>query len=348
MKQKSAAACCMLGLICLLLIGCLTTDDKATEDMEAATTDGVSENPSSEEDNIVLETQAAHALPADKERYQMYIDRLDTALADSRSRQQDSSLYRENIRSIYTFSDGIVGWLLAAYDEQGIFMVNWLMECGTEEEAIYQRYHLFLFDDGSDLEAKRKEAEEIWQEGFDRTISGETLEFWYMDEKLYAIDRQEETFTDVSETEAICISTFLQLLPDRIAPELNIDETKAARAEELIPEGYCMLQDSWDNIAACDLNEDGIMDYVMVLCPEETRYEEMDSYASHHPQYYASKLWLFLSDPDEGYLCVPMTDSIDYPRESVLTLTDVNFVGNTPLHPEQYRSVIKIIMARQV
>lgn len=85
------------------------------------------------------ETQAEQALAADRERYQRYIDRLDGVLADNQSRQQNCSFYREEVYIVYTFGEGMYGWLLAAYDEQGIFLMDWLMETDIKEEEVLQR-----------------------------------------------------------------------------------------------------------------------------------------------------------------------------------------------------------------
>ena len=254
--------CCMAGLLFTLFTACGSTDKAAvTDELNASgkTAYEVPENPSPEEDTKVLEMQTTPSQAEDQERYQRYIDRLDNALADSLSRQQNCSFYREEINTVYTFGSDMYGWLLAAYDEQGIILMDWLMEVNTEEEDIYQRYNLYLlqdgsqyftyqtngqgieedvpdylvnedalryhrldyvYDDGSNLEEKRKEQEKNWQKEFGRTISGETLE-------------------------AICLSTFLQLQPDRIAAELNMNEAMAAQIAQLIPEGYCLLK-GWE------------------------------------------------------------------------------------------------------
>ena len=58
----------------------------------------------------------------------------------------------------------------------------------NEDALRYDRLD-YVYDDGSDLEERRREQEKNWQEQFDRTISGEILEFWYMEERLYAVDR---------------------------------------------------------------------------------------------------------------------------------------------------------------
>lgn len=372
--------CCMAGLLFSLFTACRSTSGAAVTDGPNApekTTHEVSENPLSEEDAAVPEMQTTPAPFEDQERYQRYIDRLDDALADSLSRQQNCSFYREEINTVYTFGSDMYGWLLAAYDEQSIFMMDWLMEVNTEEGKNYQRYRFYLlqdgsqyftyqtsgqdieedvpdylvnedalryyrldyvYDDGSDLEEKRKMKEENWQEQFGRTISGETLEFWYMEGKLYTVDRQKELLTDVSETKAICISAFLQLQPYRIAAELNIDEAKAIQIAQLIPEGYCLLKD-WDDIAAYDLNEDGSMDYVVALYPEdhpeEKRYADFSPY-EHSSEYYASEFWLLLSDAEQGYLPIHLTYSIEYPREDTLYLTDISFVGEGILRLEYF------------
>ena len=206
----------------------------------------------------------------------------------------------------------------------------------NEDALRYDRLD-YVYDDGSDLEERRREQEKNWQEQFDRTISGEILEFWYMEERLYAVDRQEEIMTDVSE-KAICISAFLQLQPDRIAVRLNTDETTAAQMKQLIPEGYCLLGD-WNDVAAYDLNEDGKMDYVAALYPEdhpeERRYADFSSY-EHSSEYYASEFWLLLSDAEQGYRPVRLSYSIEYPRDDALYLTDISFVGEGILRLEYF------------
>lgn len=386
-QAARTAVCCMAGMLCVLFTACgavgdedAKTDKTATESSatnSTATTNEAGENSLPDDDMKVLETEAEQALAADRERYQRYIDRLDGALADSQFRQQNCSIYREEVYTVYTFGEGMYGWLLAAYDEQGIFLLDWLMETDLKEEEVLQRYCLYLledgsqyftyqtsgqgieedipdylvnedalrydrldyvYDDGSDLEEKRREQEENWQERFDRTITGETLEFWYMEGRLYAVDRQERIMTDMSETKAVCISAFLQLQPDRIAAKLKTDETTAAQIEQLIPEGYCLLGD-WNDVAAYDLNEDGKMDYVAALYPEdypeERRYADFSPY-EYSSEYYASEFWLLLSDAEQGYRPVHLSYSIEYPRDDALYLTDISFVGEGILRLEYF------------
>ena len=118
------------------------TDKTATESSatnSTATDNEVGGDSLLDNDITAPETQAEQALAADRERYQRYIDRLDGVLADNQSRQQNCSFYREEVYTVYTFGEGMYGWLLAAYDEQGIFLMDWLMETDIKEEEVLQR-----------------------------------------------------------------------------------------------------------------------------------------------------------------------------------------------------------------
>ncbi len=165
-------------------------------------------------------------------------------------------------------------------------------------------------------------SEEAWQDAFAQQTD-EELEYWYREGKLYAVDRQAGTLSDVTEGPELCIAAFLEQQPPRAAQQLNMDRERAVQVEGLFPTDYFSLYD-WRNYAACDLNSDGQMDYVVALYPKdyppERRYADFSPY-EHNAAYYASQFWLLLSDGEREYQRIPLSNSVEYPEEALVLVT---------------------------
>lgn len=112
--------------------------------------------------------------------------------------------------------------------------------------------------------------------------------------------------------------------------------------EEILPDGY-MLFDS--EYTANDMDGDGIMDILAVVCPVLEHYDNRSSFVEDSPyrkvpEYYYQELWLFTGQPDGSFSgeCLLDTDSLIW--DDTFALTDVSgfaggfsleyFVGRSP------------------
>ena len=127
---------------------------------------------------------------------------------------------------------------------------------------------------------------------------------------------------------------------ERINCQLNVSEDILEEVEKYKPKGYSLLwgRNGWNDIAACDLNHDDRMDYVVVLYPDDyeevQRYEDFSPY-EHTSQYYAACFWLLLSAENGGYEQIALSNSVEY-WETALSLVEVVFVDEGILQLEYF------------
>lgn len=312
-----------------------------------------------------------------KEMYALSIEGLDDLLTENRGQAQAEDSYLETIGSIYLFSQSYSGCLQADYNENGTNVFQIVMtDEGTEEKQRYEcrllsdgslwftyrtesacekdlpdyivnedvlRYSRvdYVYDDGeTDLEEEKKRRRQVAEQSMTEKTGGEVQEFWCCPDNLYRIDRGEKLFVDVTAEKENCIADFLWEQLRRIDCQLAVSEASLEAVEKYKPTGYSLLwgQNSWDDIAVCDLNHDGRMDYVAVLYPDD--YEEMRKYEDFSPyekssQYYAACFWLLLSSEEGGYEQIGLSNSIEY-WEDALVLVEVIFVDEGILQLEYF------------
>ncbi|MDE5933579.1 MAG: hypothetical protein K2H40_14015 [Lachnospiraceae bacterium] len=316
-------------------------------------------------------------LAEQKEMYDLSIEALDHMLAENRGQVQEEDSYLETIGSIYLCSKSYSGGLQADHNEDGANAFQIIMtEDDTEERQRYEcrllsdgslwftyqtesacekdlpdyivnedvlRYSRvdYVYDDGeTDLEEKKKQRRQEAEQSMAEKTDGEVQEFWCCQENLYRIDRNEGIFVDVTAEKEGCIADFLWEQLRRINCQSAVSEASLEAVEKYKPEGYSLLwgKNSWDDIAVCDLNHDGRMDYVAVLYPDDyeevRRYEDFSPYEKS-PQYYAACFWLLLSSEDGGYEQIGLSNSIEY-WEDALNLAEVTFVDEGILQLEYF------------
>ncbi len=293
-----------------------------------------------------------------RELYGQKIEELEQLLSDHPTQQGE--IYREYINSIYLFPESYHGGLRAEYAEGEarafqIAVLGW----ETEEKQKYQcrlladgslwftyqtenpcendlpdylvneevlRYDRadFVYDDGeTDVEEARK-------------IRNDEIERYLAEEA--------ETFVDVSEEKESCIADFLWEQTKRIHCRLRVSADCIREVEKYKPEGYRLLWgiNGWDEIAVCDLNHDGRMDYVVALYPEdyEKKIQQSEWFDPYEklPQYYGAGFWLLLSLGDmpwENYMQIQLSDSIVYQDDS-MTLVETAFTEEGILQLEYF------------
>lgn len=314
-----------------------------------------------------------------RELYGQKIEELEQLLSDHP--RQQGEIYREYINSVYLFPESYHGGLRAEYAEGEarafqIAVLGW----ETEEKQKYQcrlladgslwftyqtenpcendlpdylvneevlRYDRadFVYDDGeTDVEEVRKTHNEEIERYLAEEAEGEIQEFWSVQGRLYKIDREAEKFVDVSEEKESCIADFLWEQTKRIHCRIRVSADCIREVEKYKPEGYRLLWgiNGWDEIAVCDLNHDGRMDYVVALYPEDyekkiRQSEWFDPYEKL-PEYYGAGFWLLLSLGDmpwENYMQIQLSDSIVYQDDS-MTLVETAFTEEGILQLEYF------------
>lgn len=315
--------------------------------------------------------------PSEEEtRYHACINKLDQMLSENIACDPSSSVYLETIGSIYIFPEEYNGGMQALFHEEKVTAFQMLISDAKDEKQSYfcrllkdgsfyftyettgsSSYDLpaytvneavlryaradFAYDDGNtDLEAEKQRKAQKVSQCLEESLSGTCREFWYTQEKIYEIDRDQKAFFDVTDHKEAVLTSFLLQQLERIQCQILLDESAFDEVQKRKPSGYSLLwgKNSWHNIAVCDLNHDEKKDYVAVLYPddyEEVKRYETESPYEHYPQYYAAGLWLFLSTEADDYEQIQLSDSVEY-WETELSLINTAFVGDGILSLEYF------------
>ncbi len=333
---------------------------------------GAGENRKTE---LFQKASAERELTMQKASYAFSVGELDGLLSENRRQDENSGQYMEAVGSLYLFPESYSGALEAYYGKEGTTAFWMVMTDGAEQRQQYEcrllqdgslwftyrtesgsrldlpdytvndilRYARadYVYDDGEkDLEEERRVRESELAQYMEEETGGELREFWLREGRLFLINREAELFTDVTDEKEICIAQFLLKQSRRIDCQALVSEDAFAEIEKYKPEGYSLLweKNGWSDIAVCDLNRDGRMDYVAALYPDD--YEEIIRYGEGSPyekwpQYYAAGFWLLLSGEDGSYEQIPLSDSIEY-WEAELDLVEVAFVEEGILELEYF------------
>lgn len=311
----------------LLLTACKTTDDTTqnTSESRQQSTDMTEEEQVQPETSE--EDREEELLAEQRESYNFYIEELERMLSENRRQEQESEIYQESIGSIYLFSQSAYsGGLQASYTEKGTIAFQLVLtDARTEERQRYDcrlladgslwftyqtesrcRENLpdytvnedvlrfartdFVYVTGdTDIEEEKQQKRQRLEAYLSEETGGEVQEFWGWQDRIYRIDRERELFIDVTEDKEICIAEFLWEQPKRINCQINVSEETLEEVEKYKPEGYSLLsgRNGWDEIAACDLNHDGRMDYVAVtgLLEKEEFAQIFDAWAEDELSY---------------------------------------------------------------
>lgn len=166
-------------------------------------------------------------------------------------------------------------------------------ENGTKKEDVAEYYvcreTLYY------TELSMYESESIWEENVNecaKKIEGEITEYCAVDNRIFRIDREEKLLFDVTDQLDVYMVRWLECEAERVFYEMKVTPEAVEKVTELLPDGYCLKGDNY--VAVCDLNHDGMEDYVAIVCHEPVAYEG----------YYitsAGDMWLFLSNGIGGY-----------------------------------------------
>lgn len=197
----------------------------------------------------------------------------------------------------------------------------------------------YVYDNGSmDVNEQKQENSEQIAFYLNERLFGKQKEYWCNGDKIYQIDRKSRIFTDVTEEMGGLVVSFFAQQPQRIACQLNVQESVVLEVEKKKPAGYSFLSD-WNDIAVSDLNKDGLDDYVMALYPDD--FEEVRRYAEFSPyemssEYYAASFWLLLSTENGDYEQIQLSNTVEYRDNDALRLVEVSFVKEDILQLEYF------------
>lgn len=308
--------------------------------------------------------------------YAFSIEELERMLLQNRGQEQNGDRYMETVGTIYIYSCSYSGGLAAYYGNNGAMVFRMAMtddytgqrqkyECRLlQDGSLWFTYRTeseskmdlpdytvneilrfgrtdYVYDDGeTNPEEERQNREGELERYMAEETGGEIQEFWCREGQLYRIDREAELLAEVTDEKEGCIADFLTGQFRRIDCQLMVSEDSFAEIEKYKPDGYSLLweKNGWNDIAVCDLNHDGRMDYVAALYPDD--YEEVRRYVEDSPyekapQYYAAGFWLFLSGEGGSYRQIQLSDSIEY-WEDLLSLVKVAFVEEGVLELEYF------------
>ena len=194
--------------------------------------------------------------------------------------------------------------------------------------------------------------------------TGLLREYIEMSGSLYRIDREQKALFPVnapertlpSGTPALADYVYRSWLYKQKELCQNLLYKVAVSAEDVeavLPDGY-MLRWS-DDYTVCDINGDGTLDILALICPVLEQYDTQNSYyAEDSPyrkvlEYYYQELWLFTGQPDGSFLGECLMDSDLVVWNDTFSLTNITgfpcgcfmeyFVGRSPFETVLFKYV---------
>lgn len=188
---------------------------------------------------------------------------------------------------------------------------------------------------------------------WDAEVKTPLREYMEMGGSLYRIDRDHKALLPVnmpkktlpSGTPALADSVYQSWLYKQKELCQNLLYETAVSAEDVeavLPSGYTLR---WADYTVHDMNGDGILDILAVICPVQEHYENKSAYEEDSPyrkvpEYYYQELWLFTGKPDGSFSGECLLDADSTVWSDTYTLTDVigfnggffleYFVGRSP------------------
>lgn len=224
--------------------------------------------------------------------------------------------------------------------------------CMTDMEQIYA-----IDRERESWTVYRNEFNPFGEQGFfwEAEATGLIREYIEMSGSLYRIDREQKALFPVrapertlpSGTPALADYVYRNWLYKQKELCQNLLYKIAVSVEDVeavLPDGY-MLR--WSNdYTVSDLNGDGILDILALICPVLEQYDTKNSYYAEDspyrkvPEYYYLELWWFAGQPDGSFLGECLMDSDSLVWDDTFTLTSITgfpggcfmeyFVGRAP------------------
>lgn len=202
----------------------------------------------------------------------------------------------------------------------------------------------------------RQEYNPFGEQGFfwEAEATGLLREYIEMSGSLYRIDRENKALFPVNAPERTLPSgtpaladyvyqSWLYKQKELCQNLLYKMSVSAEDVEAVLPDGYILR---WsDDYTVSDVNGDGTLDILALICPVLENYEPQSPYAEDSPywkvpEYYYLELWLFAGQPDGSFLGECLMDSDLVVWSDAFRLTDITgfsggffmeyFVGRSP------------------
>lgn len=270
------------------------------------------------------------------------------------TRNDKDALYREILCEYYEIGDiRYFSYADSLAENAECIIPNFM--CMTELDNVY----------GID---KEKESCTVYLQTFydmtdffwEAEVSGPVREYIEIDGSLYRIDRSHKALFPVNEP-SCTLPTGTPASVDYIYQNFIYSQKELCQSvlyetavsekdvEEILPAGYKML---WNNYTVGDMDGDGILDILAVICPMLDSYAYKGSYGEDSPyrlvpEYFYQELWFFAGQPDGSYQGECLSDSIV--GDDTYTLTDITafdggffmeyFVGRAPFEMKLYKIV---------
>lgn len=234
--------------------------------------------------------------------------------------------------------------------------------CMTDMEQIYA-----VDKEKESWTVYRNEFNRFGEQGFfwEAEATGLLREYIEMSGSLYRIDREHKALFPVSAPERTLPSgtpaladyvyrSWLYKQKELCQNLLYKVAVSAEDVEAVLPDGYILR---WsDDYTVSDLNGDGILDILALICPVLERYDyEGRSYYGEDspylkvPEYYYLELWLFAGQLDGSFLGECLMDSDLLVWDDTFSLTDITgfsggffmeyFVGRSPFETVLFKFV---------
>ncbi|MBD5478897.1 MAG: hypothetical protein HDR14_06340 [Lachnospiraceae bacterium] len=233
--------------------------------------------------------------------------------------------------------------------------------CMTDMEQIYA-----IDKEKESWTVYRNEFNPFGEQGFfwEAEATGLLREYIEMSGSLYRIDREQKALFPVnapewtlpSGTPALADYVYRSWLYKQKELCQNLLYKVAVSAEDVeavLPDGY-MLRWS-DDYTVCDINGDGTLDVLALICPVLEQYDTQNSYYAEDspyrkvPEYYYQELWLFTGQPDGSFLGECLMDSDLVVWNDTFSLTNITgfpggcfmeyFVGRSPFETVLFKYV---------
>lgn len=223
--------------------------------------------------------------------------------------------------------------------------------CMIEMDKLYE-----IIKDKESYTVYRQEFNSFGEQGFfwEAEVKEPLREYIEMDGSLYRIDREHKALFPINVTEhtlpsgtpALAEYVYQSWLYKQKELCQNLLYKRMVSVEEIeavLPNGYML---PWSDYAVNDIDGDGILDILAVICPVLEDYDTQNSYYTEDspyrkvPEYYYQELWLFAGQPDGSFLGTCLLDADSMVWDDTYTMTNITgftggffmeyFVGRSP------------------
>ncbi len=146
----------------------------------------------------------------------------------------------------------------------------------------------------SDIDPEDATGKDMWKERLERLVQegNDNREYCVINNRLYEINREEETLQDITEEIEYYMARWLIKEAERVYFRMKITSEVKETIKKLLPEDYSLSK----HVAVCDLNHDGWEDYLAVVFRNvDVQKADKNIFSD------SSELWLLLSEGDGSY-----------------------------------------------